>query len=88
MDGLLLEALYSKYRANKDDAVARLNIYLSNSVGIGEHPQHIEEMDSIIEQYATADDKLQSLSKMILSITHANNSNYLPKKQEKQQLND
>jgi len=88
MDGLLLEALYSKYRAAKDDAVARLNIYLTKSVGIGDHPQHIDEMDSIIEQYATAEDKLRSLSKMILSITHVNNSNYLPKKQEKQQLND
>ena len=30
MDGLLLDALYSKYRADKADAVARLNIYLSN----------------------------------------------------------
>ena len=29
MDGLLLDALYSKYRADKADAVARLNIYLT-----------------------------------------------------------
>ena len=71
MDGLLLEALYSKYRAEKDDAVARLNIYLTNSVGIGEHPQHIEEMDTLVEQYATAEDKLQSLNKIILSIKAA-----------------
>jgi hypothetical protein len=84
MDGLLLEALYSKYRAEKDDAVARINIYLTNSVGIGEHPQHIEEMDSIVEQYATAEDKLQSLNKIVLSISHANNV----KPELKKQLND
>jgi len=68
MDGLLLEALYSKYQADKADAVARLNIYLSSSVGIGEHPQHIDEMDSIINQYATAEDKKQALNYMIANI--------------------
>ena len=68
MDGLLLDALYAKYQADKADAVARLNIYLSSSVGIGEHPQHIDEMDSIIEQYATAEDKRQSLNNMITNI--------------------
>jgi len=68
MDGLLLDALYAKYQADKADAVARLNIYLSSSVGIGEHPQHIDEMDSIIEQYATAEDKRQALNRMIANI--------------------
>ena len=66
MDGLLLDALYAKYHAEKADAVARLNIYLKSSVGIGEHPQHTEEMDNIIDQFATAEDKLEAL-KMMLS---------------------
>ena len=80
MDGLLLDALYSKYHADKADAVARLNIYLSNSVGIGEHPQHTEEIDNIVDQFATAQDKLESL-KMMLS--HIGDS----KEPMKQQLN-
>ena len=29
MDGLLLDALYAKYHAEKADAVARFNIYLN-----------------------------------------------------------
>jgi len=66
MDGLLLDALYTKYHADKADAVARLSIYLKNSVGIGEHPQHTEEMDKIVDQFATAEDKLEAL-KMMLS---------------------
>ena len=66
MNGLLLDALYAKYHADKADAVARLNVYLKNSVGIGEHPQHTEEMDNIVEQFATAQDKLEAL-KMMLS---------------------
>ena len=66
MDGLLLDAMYAKYHADKADAVARLNVYLTNSVGIGEHPQHTEEMDQIIDQFASAQDKLEAL-KMMLS---------------------
>ena len=68
MNGLLLEALYTKYRADKADAVARLDIYLNNSVGIGEHPQHTEEMDKLIAQYADAEDKRQTLTLMIANI--------------------
>ena len=78
MDGLLLDALYAKYHAEKADAVARLNIYLSNSVGIGEHPQHTEEMDSIVAQFADAQDKLEAL-KMMLS--HIGSSKPDPEKQ-------
>ena len=54
MNGLLLDALYAKYHAEKAAAVAKLNIYLSWSVGIGEHPQHIDEMDKIVDQYSNA----------------------------------
>jgi hypothetical protein len=81
MDGLLLDALYAKYHAEKVDAVARLNIYLTNSVGIGEHPQHTEEMDKIIEQFANAQDKLEAL-KMMLSHVGTNKEN------KKELLND
>ena len=72
MDGLLLDALYAKYHAEKADAVARLNIYLKNSVGIGEHPQHTEEMDAIVDQFATAEDQLEALKMMLSHIGNAN----------------
>jgi hypothetical protein len=78
MNGLLLEALYTKYRADKADAVARLDIYLNNSVGIGEHPQHTEEMDNIVAQFADAHDKLEALKMMI---SHVGNSKPDPEKQ-------
>jgi hypothetical protein len=81
MDGLLLDALYAKYHADKADAVARLNVYLTNSVGIGEHPQHTEEMDTIIGQFADAQDKLESLKMMLSHISNGNMS-------QKELLND
>ncbi len=57
----ILEALRSKYQADISAADATANIYLSNSVGIGEHPQHIEEVDKQLQKIADAKEKLDIL---------------------------
>ena len=57
----LVEALKDKQRAEYSTAHASLEIYMTNPVGIGEHPQHLEEMDKWIEQMADAQDKLDIL---------------------------
>lgn len=59
----LYNALRLKYQADAADAEASLLVYFTNPVGIGEHPQHIEEMDKLVEKIANADDKLQTLEK-------------------------
>lgn len=59
----LLKALAARYEADKQEAIATLSIYFNNSVGIGEHPQHLEEMDKFVEKLATANDKLENLKK-------------------------
>ena len=59
----LVEALKDKYSADYSTEHASLEIYMTNPVGIGEHPQHIEEMDKWIEQMASAQDKLDILEK-------------------------
>ena len=56
-----VEALKRKYEAEIAEADATANIYLENSVGIGEHPQHIEEVDKQIEKIANAKEKLDVL---------------------------
>jgi len=58
---LLYQALESKYLAQIAEAKATLAIYFTNSVGIGEHPQHLEEMDKFVSQLADAEDKLETL---------------------------
>jgi hypothetical protein len=58
---LLYEALESKYLAQIAGAKATLAIYFTNPVGIGEHPQHLEEMDKFVSQLAEAEDKLETL---------------------------
>ena len=57
----ILDALRAKYEAEIAAADATANIYLSNSVGIGEHPQHIEEVDKQIDKIAQAKEKLAVL---------------------------
>ena len=57
----ILEALRAKYEAEIAEADATANIYLDNSVGIGEHPQHIEEVNKQIEKIANAKENLDVL---------------------------
>ena len=62
-DNPLFRALLKKYEAEIAHATATLMIYFDNPVGIGEHPQHIDEMDKLVSQIAGAEDNLQALHK-------------------------
>tara|TARA_R110002126_G_scaffold163525_1_gene311372 strand:- start:141 stop:353 length:213 start_codon:yes stop_codon:yes gene_type:complete len=57
----LLNALVDKYEAQISAAHATINIYLESSVAIGEHPQHLDEIDKQLGMIAEAEDKLDSL---------------------------
>ena len=59
----ILEALRAKYEAEIAEADTIANIYLENSVGIGEHPQHIEEMDKLLTKISNAQENLDTLGK-------------------------
>ena len=57
-----MKALISKYQAEIRAAKATLTVYVNNPVGIGEHPQHLEEMDKLVDQIASNEDKLSAIS--------------------------
>ena len=57
----LIQALEDKYSAQISTADATIKIYLTNSVGIGEHPQHLEEMDKLLQQIVDAEEKIKAL---------------------------
>jgi len=61
MKKAILNALALKYEAQVEEAKTTINIYLNNPVGIGEHPQHLEEIDKLLDAMTTAEDKLDSL---------------------------
>ena len=55
------EALEARYKAEIAEAVANVNVYRTNPVGIGEHPDLVAAIDSQVERIAHAEDKLSVL---------------------------
>jgi hypothetical protein len=54
----IVDALEARYNAQIAEAEATIKIYMEQSVGIGEHPQHIDEVDKLIQKIAEAEEKL------------------------------
>ena len=54
----MIKALRKKYEAVIEEAKATAEVYLHRPVGIGEHPQFIEELDKLINTIAEAEYKL------------------------------
>ena len=58
-------SLRARYEADIAEADATINIYLTNPVGSGEHPQQLEEVDKLLTKIADAKDKLEALLSLI-----------------------
>jgi len=73
MKKAILQALEKKYEAQIAEADATIRIYLENSVGIGEHPQHIEECDKLIGKIAVGEhpQHIEECDKLIGKIAEA-----------------
>ena len=71
----MLKSLKLQYESEIQKAKTTVNIYLGNSVGIGEHPQHLEEMDKQLEIISANEDKLEALNKHFI-LKNNNNVNY------------
>ena len=57
----ILQALEDKYQAQISEADATIKIYLEKPVGIGEHPQHLEEIDKLLQKIVHATEKLKEI---------------------------
>tara|TARA_R110000744_G_scaffold358022_2_gene464984 strand:+ start:208 stop:444 length:237 start_codon:yes stop_codon:yes gene_type:complete len=62
---IYVNALVKKFESDRATAVANLNAYLTNSAGIGDHPNLVGEMEKLLAEIATADGKLISLQSLI-----------------------
>ena len=62
-ENALFKALEKKYEADIASGYATLLIYFDNSVGIGEHPQQLEEMDKLVSKIESAESKLSALNR-------------------------
>ena len=62
-DNPLFKALVKRYEADIASAFANLIVYFDSEVGIGEHPQFLDEMDKHLEKMSNAEEKLLTLNK-------------------------
>jgi hypothetical protein len=60
---LFLEAAKRRLEAQIKDAEAKVNLYLTQSVGVGEHAEITEELIKAAEQGAHAQDVLDFINK-------------------------
>jgi hypothetical protein len=58
-----IEALKRKYEAEIAAGKATAKVYLEKAVGIGEHPQFVHEIDKQLDIIATAEEKIEVLTK-------------------------
>ena len=61
MKNAILDALEDRYTAQISESDATIKIYLEHSVGIGEHPQHIDEIDKLFQKIVDAQEKLDAI---------------------------
>ena len=61
MKTMILEALQAKYFGEIKEAQANIEIYLENPVGIGEHPEILDAIDTQVAKLAEAQEKFEVL---------------------------
>ena len=71
----LLQAVKAKYEAEILECIATLEIYFTNAVAIGEHPDLLAEVDKYVERLESASGKLGALGE------HFSGSKHKPKKE-------
>ena len=60
-DNALFKALVKQYESEIASAYATLTIYFDSAVGIGEHPQHLDEVNKQVEKIANAKKRIKEL---------------------------
>ena len=59
----LYEAAISRFRAQRDEAMATLEVYLNNSVAVGEHPTLVDDISELTKKLAEAEECMEVLTK-------------------------
>lgn len=65
MREILLKAFKSHARGHIDKHLANVEVYLNNPVGVGEHPDIIEAIETELKQVAEYEDLLEMVEKYL-----------------------
>ena len=58
---MFLKALKLQYESEIEKAKANIDVYVRSSVGIGEHPDLVDAIDTQMQKLTEAEDKLSTL---------------------------
>ena len=61
----MLEALKKRYEAQVAESIATINIYLKSPVGSGEHPQHLDEINKLLQVIVDAEEKIKVIERWV-----------------------
>ena len=78
MRDMLIDAQTSYLVGNINKHKANIEVYMNNTVGIGEHSDIMETIDLELEQMANYHDKLEMLTKYFIQ----------PRQQEEKEIDD
>jgi hypothetical protein len=62
---MFMKAMRDTYAAKISTDKATIEIYVQNPVAIGEHPQHAEEIDKLLDSISTNEDKLENFMDIV-----------------------
>jgi hypothetical protein len=58
---VIIDALEKKYEAQMAQAEANVKVYMENPVGVGEHPNIVQEVEKLLKQIKDAKEMLDEL---------------------------
>lgn len=72
MSQLKIKALRAKYEAQKLEALATIDVYMNNSVGVGEHPGILDVLDEQIRKVDEANSLINLVDSLFSIGSNAN----------------
>ena len=57
----LYAAFCDRYKAKQSEALCNINIYFRDGVGVADHPNVVDTVDKLFEEYAEATENLKIL---------------------------
>ena len=58
---VIVDALEKKYEAQMAQAEANVKVYMENPVGVGEHPNIVQEVEKLLKEIKDAKEMLDEL---------------------------
>jgi len=57
----LYTALYDRYKAKQSEALCNIQVYFREGAGVADHPDLVDTVDKLFEDYAEATENLKLL---------------------------